>query len=250
MKTLLKFRKNYYSQHGEDGVIEEIFKRLQISDGWFVEFGAADGKDLSNSYMLVKKGWKGVEIEGDLNRFESLKKNITDYKENIIAICEYVSIDGINSLDSILLRTPIPKDFDLLSIDVDSCDWQIWNSLNIYRPKIVIIEINNYIPPRIEQIHSDMHNNQGSSFSSTLQLGIKKGYKLVCHTGNLIFVRADLICELNLSEEELNNPESLFLDDWISQKGVPKVILYIHFYLKATVKIYRNLYEAIKKKIQ
>lgn len=72
MKTLIKYRKNYYSQNGEDGVIEEILKRMGIKQGWFVEFGAWDGKYLSNTYALVEKGWKGVEIEGDKTKFEKL----------------------------------------------------------------------------------------------------------------------------------------------------------------------------------
>jgi len=44
MKTLLRYRKDYYSQNGEDGVIEEILKRIGIKQGYFVDVGAWDGK--------------------------------------------------------------------------------------------------------------------------------------------------------------------------------------------------------------
>ena len=32
------------SQSGEDGIVEEVLKRLNISSGWVCEFGAIDGK--------------------------------------------------------------------------------------------------------------------------------------------------------------------------------------------------------------
>lgn len=245
MMTLLKYRKNYYSQNGEDGIIEEILKRMEIKRGWFVEFGAWDGKHLSNTYMLVEKGWNGVEIEGNPNKFESLKKTIGS-NERINLICTYVSIEVENSIDSILSKTEIPKDFDVISIDIDSYDWQIWKSFMNYTPKIVIIEINSSIPPGIEQIHSHIENKEGSSFTSTLKLGIQKGYKLVCHTGNLIFVRDDLVWKINLPEAELNNPETLFIKDWIPEKGLSNFILNLHLSFKKKSNLYRNLYGKLR----
>ena len=82
MKTLLKYRKDYYSQNGEDGVIEEILRRMGIKQGWFVDVGAWDGKYLSNSFALVEKGWKGLEIKGDKTKFEDILKIIVDYNMN------------------------------------------------------------------------------------------------------------------------------------------------------------------------
>lgn len=41
----------------------------------------------------------------------------------------------------------MPKDFDILSIDIDSCNYQVWASIKEYSPKIVIIEVNSYLPP-------------------------------------------------------------------------------------------------------
>jgi len=230
MKTLLKYRKNYFSQNGEDGVIEEILKKLGIKQGWFVEFGAWDGIHFSNTYNLVEKGWKGIEIEGDNKKVEDLNKNFINLKDDIIVVCEYVSVEGEKSIDQLLSKTPIPKDFDIISIDIDSYDWQVWDSFKNYKPKIVIIEINSSIPPGIEHIHDG--KKQGSSFTSTLKLGIKKGYKLVCHTGNLIFVRNDLVDKLNLPDKEINNPESLFITTWIPKTGLNLFISKFSCFLK------------------
>ena len=55
-----------------DGVIRELLNGLNISQGWFCEFGAWDGKYSSNtSALLLKKSWSGVMSNPELsgNRF-------------------------------------------------------------------------------------------------------------------------------------------------------------------------------------
>ena len=52
----LKYKKNFYSQNGEDGIILEVLKRLKIKNKelWCCEFGAWDGIHGSNTFNLVK----------------------------------------------------------------------------------------------------------------------------------------------------------------------------------------------------
>lgn len=204
MKTLWQYRKDYYSQNGEDGVIEEILRRLQIKKGWSVEFGAWDGKQWSNTFHLLEQGWKGIDIESDPERFKGLKETARNFPTLYIQQ-RLVSAKGEDMLDNILKDYPIPKDFELLSIDVDSDDYWQWGAVKNYKPKIVIVEVNSRIRPGIERIE-----NFATSFTPMLKLGKKKGYTLVCHTGNMIFVRDDLIYKLNLPQKELDNPNSLF----------------------------------------
>jgi hypothetical protein len=214
MDSLKKYRKNIYSQNGEDGVIEEILSRLKIAKGFFVEFGAWDGKNLSNTYNLLEQGWKGVHIEGDKQKFEELVKTASTFPDQLEIINAFVQPDGDNNLDSLLSTTHCPEDVDLMSIDIDSNEWHIWQSLNNYHPKIVIIEINSSIPVGIYQTHRD-GICQGSSFSSTVELGKEKGYTPVCHTGNLILVRDELIGKLGLPARDLKYPELLLDYQWI-----------------------------------
>ena len=192
MQHLNAFKKNIYSQNGEDGVVNEILNRLEIKDeeGTFCEFGAADGKWFSNTYQLVERGWKGVMIEGS-ESFEKLKETAKQHHPNIVAINKFVDAVGENSLDNILKDTFLPLDFDLLSIDVDSIDYHIWDNFKNYKPKIVIIEVNTEPGPDARLIHPDSPYG-GTTYLPTLELGESKKYSLVCHTGNMIFVRNDL----------------------------------------------------------
>ena len=67
-KSLLFYYGNNYSQAGQDGIINEILRRLNINDGVFVEFGGWDGIYLSNCRALYERGFKGVFIEADTKK--------------------------------------------------------------------------------------------------------------------------------------------------------------------------------------
>ena len=55
LQEILKNRKSYFSQSGEDGVLEYILSKLPKRDNWCVEFGAWDGMHLSNTYYFIKE---------------------------------------------------------------------------------------------------------------------------------------------------------------------------------------------------
>lgn len=200
-----QYARDVFSQNGEDGIVEELLKRLDIKSGYVCEFGAWDGIYLSNTFNLIQKGFKGVFIEGDKDKFQDLLKTCKNYP-NIIPINAYVDYEGENTLDNLLQKTDIPFDFELLSIDIDSFDYHVWRSLKLYRPKIVIIEINSGINTNNEEHIHTPDKYQGTAFRPTFNLGIEKGYKFVCHTGNMIFVRNDLFDKLNVHyNHELEN---------------------------------------------
>jgi len=193
---LCRYRKNIYSQNGEDGAIGRLLEILGIKTGWCCEFGAWDGKHLSNTFYLIKQGWKGVFIENDSERYTGLKETQKQYPENIIIFQDTIHFmpqKGV-LLDDVLSRTPIPKNFELLSIDVDGPDYQIWLSLKDYQPQIVIVECSGISG---WHIHREGAKNGDSdittSFGPLKELGESKGYKLVAEMGNLIFVHKDIL---------------------------------------------------------
>ena len=222
---LNKFSKNIHSQNGEDGIIAEILNRLNLGEEknlWCVEFGAWDGMHLSNTFALVENDWNAVYIEGMSERYQDLLKTKTKFPK-IFPVEAFVAgySDEEKSLDNILAKTNIPKDFELLSIDIDSYDCDVWESLSNYEPKVVIIEINSHVPHGVLWRHTD--KTPGNTFSSTLAVGIKKGYTLVCHTGNLIFVKNDLVDKLKITQRYIDYPELLFINAWLpNDMFVPK----------------------------
>jgi hypothetical protein len=196
---LQKSRKNFYSQDGEDGIISKIFDVLKIKNGWCVEFGAWDGIHLSNTYhLIVDKKWRGVLIEGNRSRYLQMTKNLSG--QSAVCINSFVAANGSNSLDMLLFRTSIPKDFELLSIDIDGNDYHIWKGLKKYKPKVVIIEFNPTIPLEVEFVQEYNPNiNHGSSLSALNKLAKSKKYSLVATTSaNAIFVSNRLLARLGV----------------------------------------------------
>ena len=220
-----QYANNVYSQQGEDGILKVIFEKIGIENNnksWAVEFGAWDGKYFNNAFSLVEKGWSCVMIEGDEEKYQDLLKTCEDHKL-IVPINKYVSQFDYqeDSLSKILKETNIPKEFELLSIDVDTYDSDIWETFTDYNPKVVVIEINSTPRPGVRWRHKlfdengkaivDQHAEcQGTTFSETLDIGHKKGYKMVCHTGNGIFVRNDLLGKLDMPQNLLDNQDLLY----------------------------------------
>ena len=191
-RSLSDYKKNIYSQGGEDGVIDKIFEIIHKWDNWCVEFGAADGEYLSNTKNLIQnKGYSAVLIEGDKKEYNNLEKYYYS-KNNVIAINKYIDITN-NSIDKILEKTPIPINFDFLSIDIDGNDYYIWESLNHYKPKVICIEFNPTIPNEVHFVQPyDPKISQGTSLLPLIELAARKGYKLVSILSiNAFFVKEE-----------------------------------------------------------
>ena len=177
---LLDYKDNIYSQTGEDGIIKRILEILPVTDKWCVEFGAWDGVFLSNVRNLIeRKGYSGILIEGSESRYHKLY-NMYSNNKNIITVNAFVGFSASDNLDVILKDTPIPEDFDFLSIDVDGNDYHLWKAVSKYSPKAVCIEFNPTIPTEIKFIQpADLSVNQGASILALVELGKEKGYELI-----------------------------------------------------------------------
>ncbi|HYZ63778.1 MAG TPA: hypothetical protein VE650_15115 [Acetobacteraceae bacterium] len=199
---LFAHRRNEHSQNGEDGILEKILAELGIQRGFFVEFGAWDGKHWSNTYRLVGQQWRGCLIEGDPAKFAELGRNVPG--DEVIKVQAWIAPTGPMSLDEILRRHGV-EHVDLLSIDIDSDDLAIWESLSAYTPTIVIIEFNTTIPfdTRYRNPPGTVH---GNSALSILEVAHSRDYALVAGTDtNLIFIRRDALAATAIPERTLQD---------------------------------------------
>jgi hypothetical protein len=202
---LRQYEGKIHSQNGEDGILSKIFELLNVSRGYCVEFGAADGYLFANSLQFREMGWEALLLDGtyDIPEINLHREWIT--KENIAFLFE---------------KYQVPREFDLLSIDIDSNDWYIWKEAGkYYRPKVVIIEYNPAFGQSEDRIikYNPQHQwkgdtNYGASFIAYYNLGRHLGYSLVAATHlNAIFVREDLLRDKDLHFKYENDPAFLFL---------------------------------------
>ncbi len=139
----------FYSQSEQDKWVYEFYKGKK--NGYFVEVGAHNGIQSSNTYFLEKElNWKGVCIEANKSLFSDLTKNRNSKNVNT-AVASYAgyckfSNDKISNndygdsvkcdtLNEILLETATQRDIDYLSLDIEgheyialeSLDFEYWN---------------------------------------------------------------------------------------------------------------------------
>lgn len=198
-RRLEQFGYRTFSQNDEDGILQEIFRRIGKTRGTFLEFGVEVGRQ-NNSLLLLYTGWSGMWIEADASACAAIRSDFSQYLsvgqlklENAL-----VSPDNINSFIDSLGDTEL----DLLSIDVDGNDYWIWEALR-HRPKVIVCEYNAKFVPPVEWVMPydpshvwDESDYQGASLQSFVGLGRQKGYSLVgcCIAGvNAFFVRDDLL---------------------------------------------------------
>jgi hypothetical protein len=200
-KRLNGYEFSAFSQNGEDGIIEEIFNRIGVTNTFFVEFGSADGIETNSTYLLYK-GWQGVWIDGSDQNIAHIKNACPTAiaSGRLQAMSCFITAENIESL---FQRANVPREFDLLSIDIDRNDYYVWEAVKSYSPRVVIVEYNAVYRPGCEFIVPyqanavwDRSSHHGASLSSLYKLGEEKGYKLVgcCFSGiNAFFVREDLV---------------------------------------------------------
>ena len=190
MLTLVeKYGANKYSQNGEDGIIAECIKRINPENKSAVEFGGADGFFCSNTRALHDIGWNVYMYDLKPTSLSVIQQEITPENVNELPECS------------------------VLSIDIDGNDYAVWKAYE-GKPDIVIIEINSSLPPMGEHFSLE----KGSSYKTMVQLGRDKGYFLLCHTGNLVFVNLEhenLFPELENVLDPLSNVDDFFNKSWL-----------------------------------
>ena len=189
---MLDFKRNEFSQNGEDGIIEELFRRIGLEARTCCEFGAWDGTHLSNCRRLIQQEWHALMIEAMDEKFKVLVRNFHD-NPRVTCVNRLVD-DDKNSLGAIIKETGFPGELDFLSVDIDGLDYEIYSGLNI-RPRVICIEVNAAHAPDADlELSRDLAaTSVGQPMEVFMRIARAKGYSLVCYSGNAFFVRDDIV---------------------------------------------------------
>jgi FkbM family methyltransferase len=173
----------YYSQLGQDKIIDEIFNFS--NDKFFVEVGAHDGVSCSNTLFFEEtRQWKGICIEPSPKNFAKLVQNrksininscvsnfegevnfanIVGYSEMLSGIIDHYDQRHINRINnelaqyggsaeiikvqSVKLQTIFNlfnvKNVDFCSIDTEGSELEVLNSIDFNKTKIKCFSIEN-----------------------------------------------------------------------------------------------------------
>jgi hypothetical protein len=220
-KRLEPFGFKVYSQGDEDGILEEIFKRLKIDKGVFCEIGVENGLEC-NSLYLIHKGWTGAWIEGNKEQLGPIREKFGSILgKRLTASFRTVTAENVNAV--VAEAIPDVKTIDFLSIDIDGNDAYVLANLS-FDPKVICIEYNAKFRGNLSKAQRYDPNRFwggtdyfGASLKAITEVAEAKGYRLVgtSITGsNAFLVRNDLAGNLfteNRSSEYLYNPPRYWL---------------------------------------
>ncbi len=170
-KTLLKKFRKFNSINNLD---KKLLKYLNFKDGFYIECGANDGVNQSNTWYFEKVlNWTGILIEPNKTSFKNLKNNRSSKNifKNVALVSEdfknkneeiYLSENNLESkltnavnplsqkvatetLNNILKELNINK-INFFSLDVEGYEEEVLKglNLNIFDIDYILIETNNF----------------------------------------------------------------------------------------------------------
>lgn len=174
-----------YSQNGEEHVLKYIFDNIGTTNQFLVDLGAWDGIHISNTKIFRDKGWRSILV--DAKDFPGIYKS-------------FITVENITET---LSKNNVPKDFDLLSIDLDGNDyWVLKEVLKHYSPRVIVSEFNSEHPlEESKAIEYDpkfifkADDYYGYTYGAGLKLAKEFGYTIIFQSSNLnlYYLRNDLV---------------------------------------------------------
>jgi hypothetical protein len=216
--------KKVYSQTDEDGIIEEIFKRIP-NNKTFLEIGIQTGVECNTMFLLLK-GWKGAWVEGSAKYCKVIADNLgaSSFKDKLVVINSFIDRDNITGVFKQANTFFGLDEIDFFSLDIDGNDYYIMEELlnNKVRPKVVCVEYNaKFAPPlcfkiKYDKTHVwDYSDYMGCSLQCYADLFEKHGYTLVCCNIpgiNAFFVRNEFAGQFaKYPVDELYQPYRFYL---------------------------------------
>jgi hypothetical protein len=147
-----------------------------------VDIGAGDGVRGSNTYALFREGWRGVGFEGSNRKVCKLAAAYKHYPSVSAANCVVTPSNVV----ALLRAYDIEREFGVLSLDIDSYDYWVLDAvLAEFRPRVVVTEINEKIPPPVKFVvnydpaFQMTHHFFGYSIQSLAELAARHDYAIL-----------------------------------------------------------------------
>ncbi|MDQ3979873.1 MAG: hypothetical protein M3314_10005 [Actinomycetota bacterium] len=165
-------------------MLAEIFSRIGTTNRFFVEFGIGRGGEGNTIFLADVVGWAGVYLEAVAEDYAVLERK---YRHNERVTTRHALVTP-ETIEPLLSDAGVPREFDLLSIDIDGNDYWVWEAITSFTPRVVLIEYNSLLDPRSKLVQPyeiesrwDCSEFYGSSLGALRSLAAVKGYFLV-HT--------------------------------------------------------------------
>ncbi len=195
-----------YSQNGEDGLILHLLSLIGGDTRFILEIGTEDGRECNSANLILNYGWRACLIEMNEKSATSCRQYFSDLgcSGRVTVLNAAATPQNIAPL---YLAARVPESLDVLSIDIDSHDYWLWQAVSL-SPRLVVIEYNAVfgdearvtVPYPMPGGHHRYYH--GASLAALTALAETKGYILVgCDSCgvNSFFVRRDLAASANLS---------------------------------------------------
>jgi hypothetical protein len=190
-----RLTKSGFSNFDEEKMLERfIAELLPAADTCVaVDIGAGDGVRGSNTYALFRQGWTGLGVEGDERRARRLARAYKNLS-GVEAVHAHATPANVVAL---LERHSIPREFGVLSLDIDSYDYFVLEAiLESFRPSLIVTEINEKIPPPLKFVVKYdpdfrlQHHFFGYSIACLEDLCAEHDYALIALEYNNAFLAA------------------------------------------------------------
>src|SRR5260370_15862533 len=192
------------SQFGEDGIIDWIIERSQISDGLhsFIEFGVELYEEANTRFLLENRNWRGLIIDANSQLETKVGNSPLAWRHTLQAKSAFITRENINQVFD---ECGFSGEIGLLSIDIDGNDYWVWEAIESVDPVITICEYNAVLgalypivvpyDPAFTHARPDYHNLYGGASIVALQLlATRKGYTFLGSNSagnNAFFIRND-----------------------------------------------------------
>lgn len=195
----LQKRFPYSSQHEEDGIVYSLLRTIGMPTRRLVDIGCGDFGG-NSAWLLLECGFQGLLVDASPIAVRLSRRMFADRRVEV----RQAMVSSAN-VEQLLADAGIPREFDVLSIDVDGVDYWIWATMT-WQPRLVVIEYNSAFGPDAAVTIPDVENFTrragsderlyfGASLTALAALGRRKGYRLILTEPsgtNAFFVREDL----------------------------------------------------------